>query len=54
MTWRALRLLRAVKAAQEAEGSGNGPRYVTGPVHVDPGGGDPYDLDRDGDGTGCE
>jgi hypothetical protein len=37
-----------------AGGSGNGPRYVTGPVHVDPGGGDPYDLDRDGDGTGCE
>ena len=35
-------------------GSGNGPRYVTGPVSVDPGQGDPYDLDRDSDGIGCE
>ncbi len=37
-----------------AGGSGNGPRYVQGPVRVDPGGGDPYDLDRDGDGWGCD
>ena len=34
-------------------GSGNGPAY-TGRVSVDPSGGDPYDLDRDGDGIGCE
>ena len=33
-------------------GSGNGPRYVTGPIRVT--GDDPYDLDRDGDGIGCE
>lgn len=32
-------------------GSGNGPRY-SGPVRVT--GSDPYDLDRDGDGFGCE
>ena len=35
-----------------AGGSGNGPRYVEGPVYVT--GSDPYDLDRDGDGVGCE
>ena len=34
-----------------AGGSGNGPRY-SGPVSVT--GSDPYDLDRDGDGRGCE
>jgi len=34
-----------------AGGSGNGPKY-TGPVRVT--GSDPYDLDRDGDGTGCD
>lgn len=34
-----------------AGGSGNGPRYV-GRVTVT--GADPYDLDRDGDGIGCE
>jgi endonuclease YncB( thermonuclease family) len=33
-------------------GSGNGPRYVDGPVRVT--GSDPYDLDSDGDGVGCE
>jgi hypothetical protein len=33
-------------------GSGDGPRYVTGPVSVP--GADPYDLDRDGDGIGCD
>jgi endonuclease YncB( thermonuclease family) len=33
-------------------GSGDGPRYVPGPVSVN--GSDPYDLDRDGDGTGCD
>ena len=37
-----------------AGGSGNGPRYVSGPVQVDHAHGDPYDLDRDGDGVGCE
>ena len=35
-----------------AGGSGNGPRYVNGPVSVT--GSDPYDLDRDGDGVACE
>lgn len=35
-----------------AGGSGNGPAYVSGPVHVI--GNDIYDLDRDGDGVGCQ
>ena len=35
-----------------AGGSGNGPRYVSGPVRVV--GSDIYDLDRDGDGVGCD
>jgi Ca2+-binding RTX toxin-like protein len=35
-----------------AGGSGNGPRYVEGPVTVT--GSDPYGLDADGDGVGCE
>jgi PASTA domain len=35
-----------------AGGSGNGPNYVTGPIQVRPP--DPFDLDRDGDGIGCE
>lgn len=35
-----------------AGGSGNGPAYVSGPVTVI--GTDIYDLDRDGNGTGCE
>jgi hypothetical protein len=35
-----------------AGGSGNGPRYVDGPVTVS--GADPYGLDTDGDGVGCE
>jgi hypothetical protein len=35
-----------------AGGSGNGPRYVDGPVYV--GGSDPYGLDSDGDGVACE
>jgi beta-lactam-binding protein with PASTA domain len=35
-----------------AGGSGDGPRYVDGPVYVS--GSDPYDLDADGDGVGCE
>jgi hypothetical protein len=35
-----------------AGGSGNGPNYVSGPIQVrSP---DPFDLDRDGDGVGCE
>jgi hypothetical protein len=37
-----------------ASGDGNGPRYVSGPVSVDPAHGDPYGLDRDSDGVGCE
>lgn len=35
-----------------AGGSGNGPNYVYGTVRVR--GSDPFDLDRDGDGLGCE
>ncbi len=35
-----------------AGGSGNGPAYVSGPVNVI--GSDIYDLDRDGNGVGCE
>lgn len=35
-----------------AGGSGNGPNYVDGPIHV--GSSDPYGLDADGDGIGCE
>ncbi|WP_235624178.1 hypothetical protein [Mycolicibacterium goodii] len=35
-----------------ASGSGNGPEYVDGPVQVV--GPDEYDLDRDGNGVGCE
>ena len=33
-------------------GTGNGPKYVDGPVRVK--GADPHDLDRDGDGVGCQ
>ena len=33
-------------------GGGNGPAYVSGPVRVT--GSDPYELDRDGDGTACD
>ena len=35
-----------------AGGGGNGPRYVQGPVTVT--GSDPYGLDADNDGVGCE
>jgi hypothetical protein len=35
-----------------AGGSGNGPEYVDGPLRVRPP--DPFDLDREGDGWGCE
>ena len=35
-----------------AGGTGNGPKYADGPIRVT--GSDPYDLDRDGDGVGCE
>lgn len=35
-----------------AGGSGNGPAYVNGPIHVI--GKDVYGLDRDGNGIGCE
>lgn len=34
------------------DGEGDGPEYVIGPVDVK--GSDPYDLDRDGNGIGCE
>jgi len=35
-----------------AGGAGNGPNYVEGPIRVlAP---DPFDLDRDGNGLGCE
>lgn len=36
-----------------AGGSGNGPNYVRGPVRV-VGGKDPFRLDADRDGLGCE
>jgi beta-lactam-binding protein with PASTA domain len=35
-----------------AGGSGNGPKYVEGPIRVLPP--DPFDLDGNGDGWGCE
>jgi PASTA domain len=35
-----------------AGGTGDGPRYVSGPVTIT--GSDPYGLDGDGDGVGCE
>lgn len=35
-----------------AGGGGDGPAYVRGPVRVV--GQDIYDLDRDGDGVGCD
>lgn len=35
-----------------AGGSGNGPEYAYGPIYVT--GSDPYGLDSDGDGVGCE
>ncbi|HEX8858143.1 MAG TPA: hypothetical protein VGC06_03440 [Actinomycetes bacterium] len=35
-----------------AGGSGNGPNYVSGPIRVRPP--DPFGLDADGDGVGCE
>jgi hypothetical protein len=35
-----------------AGGSGNGPEYADGPIAVT--GSDPYGLDADGDGVGCE
>jgi hypothetical protein len=35
-----------------AGGSGNGPRFVQGPIEVT--GSDPYRLDADHDGVGCE
>ncbi len=35
-----------------AGGSGDGPNYVDGPIRVLPA--DPFGLDRDGDGIGCE
>jgi resuscitation-promoting factor RpfB len=37
-----------------AGGSGNGPEYVEGPITVKVIGVDPYRLDADDDGIGCE
>jgi resuscitation-promoting factor RpfB len=37
-----------------ANGSGNGPEYVDGPITVKKIGKDPYRLDADKDGIGCE
>jgi hypothetical protein len=34
------------------QGTGDGPQYVSRPITVT--GSDPYDLDRDGNGIGCE
>lgn len=42
----------AVEDYDCAGGSGNGPGYVEGPIRVLPP--DPFDLDREGDGVGCE
>jgi PASTA domain len=42
----------AVEDYDCAGGSGNGPGYVEGPIRVRPP--DPFDLDREGDGWGCE
>jgi hypothetical protein len=42
----------AVEDYDCAGGSGDGPRYVEGPIRVLPP--DPFDLDREGDGVGCE
>ncbi len=45
-------LLQNVGDYDCAGGSGNGPNYVRGPIRVLPP--DPFGLDRDGDGIGCE
>ncbi len=42
----------AVEDYDCASGSGNGPEYVEGPIRVRPP--DPFDLDGNGDGWGCE
>jgi PASTA domain len=42
----------AVEDYDCASGSGNGPEYVEGPIRVLPP--DPFDLDREGDGVGCQ
>jgi PASTA domain len=42
----------AVEDYDCAAGSGNGPGYVEGPIRVRPP--DPFELDREGDGWGCE
>jgi PASTA domain len=42
----------AVEDYDCASGSGNGPEYVEGPIRVLPP--DPFGLDREGDGVGCE
>jgi PASTA domain len=42
----------AVEDYDCAGGTGNGPGYVEGPIRVRPP--DPFDLDREGDGWGCE
>ena len=49
---RAARLREGIGDYDCAGGSGNGPNYVYGIVEVV--GYDEFDLDRDGDGYGCE
>lgn len=50
--WPCVPLAPDVDCWRGPESSGNGPAYVVGPVEVI--GYDIYDLDRDGDGIGCE
>jgi hypothetical protein len=53
--WMGIAVLAVVLAASGCDcagGSGNGPNYVRGPIRVRPP--DPFGLDRDGDGVGCE
>jgi hypothetical protein len=45
-------LTPAVEHYDCAGGSRNGPEHVAGPIRVRPA--DPFDLDREGDGLGCE
>lgn len=39
-------------ADYDCDGEGDGPEYVTGPLRVT--GSDPFDLDPDDDGYGCD
>ena len=51
-SWRAIVRSTRSGPAPCAGGSGNGPKYVAGPIYVV--GYDEFDLDRDGDGVACE